>query len=279
MKKGLNTIFIFCISIFILVLFLESKLTFYVDERYIWFTFGAAVLALLFSLLGGYAYFKEYGFFAIKKCLPGLTLTELQISVFLFLIGFAFPPALILLIIYLFLTPKISLLTGRIISFDFVILIFISLIFIIPAQPLTSASFDIRNTDLNSANFSYRADEILFTSDSTSFTVADWVTAFNLNEDQDQFIGKKAVLEGFVYAEESWDENHFMLSRFIITCCAVDAQPVGVYVLYDWKPRFAKDEWVRVNGSWDIIEIDGLRTLTLIPEEIENIPIPSNPYL
>lgn len=59
--------------------------------------------------------------------------------------------------------------------------------------------------------------------------------------------GRTAELVGFVTAGESADL--FSLTRFVVSCCAVDAQPVDVPVhLPGWREALSEGEWVRVDG-------------------------------
>jgi putative membrane protein len=66
---------------------------------------------------------------------------------------------------------------------------------------------------------------------------------------QDQFVGKKIELTGFVYRQDDMKDNQFVVGRFSIQCCSADASPFGLLVEYDRAQNFRNDDWVTVTGS------------------------------
>jgi uncharacterized repeat protein (TIGR03943 family) len=89
--------------------------------------------------------------------------------------------------------------------------------------------------------------------------------------------GERVRLTGFVVPAQS-DES-FVLSRFVIMCCAADAYPVEVAVHGAEAPPI--DSWVTLTGKWrrpegrvrpyvDLVEIDA--------DETRIIERPDNPY-
>ncbi|MCM8803062.1 MAG: TIGR03943 family protein [Candidatus Omnitrophica bacterium] len=88
----------------------------------------------------------------------------------------------------------------------------------------------------------------------------------------DQIDEKDVIVEGMVYK----NEGKFMLIRFLITCCAADATPLGVEIEYEEeKEEFKNDDWVKVRGKAKI-ENDKVK---IIAEEIIKIEPLSDPYL
>ncbi|MBD0337517.1 MAG: TIGR03943 family protein, partial [Cyanobacteria bacterium Co-bin13] len=59
-------------------------------------------------------------------------------------------------------------------------------------------------------------------------TIIDWVRTLNVYPEPDAYAGKKANVAGFVIHPPGWSENYLMISRFVLTCCAADAYPVGL---------------------------------------------------
>jgi putative membrane protein len=66
---------------------------------------------------------------------------------------------------------------------------------------------------------------------------------------QDQFVGKKIELTGFVYRQDDMKDNQFVVGRFSIQCCSADASPFGLLVEYDRAQSFQNDHWVTVTGT------------------------------
>jgi putative membrane protein len=96
---------------------------------------------------------------------------------------------------------------------------------------------------------------------------------------QDNFIGKKIEISGFVYHEDDMKPNQFVVARFSISCCSADASPFGVMIESSNANLFPKDTWVKVTGiigkttyaENDIMKIDA--------SKIEKIPAAKDPYV
>ena len=73
----------------------------------------------------------------------------------------------------------------------------------------------------------------------------------------------------------------FFLTRFVVTCCAVDAQPVSIPVYYPgWSDEFAFDSWVTVNGGFQVLpQIAEPGNLAVVPGDIVEEEVPREPYL
>lgn len=110
-------------------------------------------------------------------------------------------------------------------------------------------------------------------------TIIDWIRTLNVYPEPDAYTGQKANVSGFVIHPDEWPEDYLMLSRFVLTCCAADAYPVGLPVqLAVSRQAYAPDSWLQVEGKIVTATIDGRRQLTIEPTTIESIPEPRNPY-
>ncbi|MFH1153858.1 MAG: TIGR03943 family protein [Pseudomonadota bacterium] len=67
--------------------------------------------------------------------------------------------------------------------------------------------------------------------------------------------------------------------RFIISCCAADAQPLAVAVELDQAVAFTKDQWVLVEGIFDQIDINGKSAPIVRKAVLKSIEAPLFPYL
>jgi uncharacterized repeat protein (TIGR03943 family) len=91
--------------------------------------------------------------------------------------------------------------------------------------------------------------------------------------------GVPVRLVGFATRDARGDG--FLLTRFVISCCAADARPVRVAIRGSEPPWPATDTWLEVTGTWrpetrsaedtrpPILDLTGLRT----------VPPPPNQYL
>ena len=110
-------------------------------------------------------------------------------------------------------------------------------------------------------------------------TVIDWIRTLNVYPEPDAYTGQKVKLSGFVIHPPDWPEEYLMVSRFVLTCCAADAYPVGIPVqLAVSRQAYAADGWLEIEGKMITATINGQRQLTIEPTKLETIPEPRNPY-
>lgn len=87
--------------------------------------------------------------------------------------------------------------------------------------------------------------------------------------------GSRVTFVGFVVRREGMPADEFLLTRFIVTCCAADAISVQVRVVGAPPGRFEQDQWVRVAGT--IYPLG--REVIVDPSTIDPVPRPEQPYL
>lgn len=110
-------------------------------------------------------------------------------------------------------------------------------------------------------------------------TILDWVRTLNVYPEPDAYEGQSINVTGFVIYPPGWPPSTFMVSRFVLTCCAADAYPIGLPVqLLDGQERPPQDQWLTVTGIAQTANIGGKRQLAIDPQNIEVVPEPANPY-
>jgi uncharacterized repeat protein (TIGR03943 family) len=87
--------------------------------------------------------------------------------------------------------------------------------------------------------------------------------------------GSKVSFDGFVALRDGTPADEFLLTRFIISCCAADALSVQVRVVGAPPGQFKPDEWVRVTGTLYPVGTQ----VVVDASKVEPIPQPKNPYL
>ncbi|MEX2587826.1 MAG: TIGR03943 family protein [Actinomycetota bacterium] len=104
-------------------------------------------------------------------------------------------------------------------------------------------------------------------------------------DESEALAGVPIKLVGFVVPAPGGQGGEFLLSRFLINCCAADATLMQAGVL-DVKGKLpAQDSWVAVTGYWDPERQKGRRTSDgfsipeLIAQNVEPIEAPQEPYL
>ena len=155
---------------------------------------------------------------------------------------------------------------------------------LVPPTTLSSATASQRDiVGSTVGSDSQNADEVENADDEliASFTVVDWASLLRQTSDPSFYANKKADVVGFITPSEDDPNDIFYVSRFTVTCCAVDAQPAGVAVYApDWQNDFEIDDWVEVTGSFETNpSARSDLPLVLVPETMTSVERPSEPYL
>ncbi len=110
-------------------------------------------------------------------------------------------------------------------------------------------------------------------------SLLDWIRTINVYPEPDAYTGDPVEVTGFVVYPPDLPEAYLVISRFIITCCAADAYPVGLPVkIVGDRSAFPADAWFRVKGVMATEVLNGQRQLVIQGDELEEIPTPRNPY-
>lgn len=93
--------------------------------------------------------------------------------------------------------------------------------------------------------------------------------------------GRTASFIGFVLPGADESDDVFFAARFVVSCCAVDAQPLGVPVLSpDWQRDHAEGSWVDVEGVFVANpDVTSDQPVVLRPFSITPIDEPDDPYV
>ncbi|WP_051596591.1 TIGR03943 family putative permease subunit [Curtobacterium sp. UNCCL17] len=126
---------------------------------------------------------------------------------------------------------------------------------VLPPTTLSARTAQQRSVDsatLSNATGSESAVQLLGSEgvDTSKYGVKDWAALIRQTTDTTALVGKQVELSGFVVPG---DDGSFTLTRFVISCCAVDAQPVGLGVVTgDGDGTGAvpdEGQWVTVRGA------------------------------
>ncbi len=156
-------------------------------------------------------------------------------------------------------------------------------IVVVPPATLTTATADQRVVNSGQAAGTAVAGRAPASQSGASarFTVADWASLLRQTSDETFYRNKAADVVGTISTAKGNPDDVFFVTRFVITCCAVDAQPVGVPVyLPGWKSSFTSGEWVHVKGSFDTDPSStSSEPIVLLPTTTVKTAQPSDPYL
>ena len=110
-------------------------------------------------------------------------------------------------------------------------------------------------------------------------TLIDWVRTLNVYPEPDAYSGQKVKVQGFVIHPPELPPEYLLLSRFVITCCAADAYPVGLPVkLTQNRQVYPQDTWLEVEGEMITQNLQNKRQLTIQASNLRPIQEPKNPY-
>ncbi|MFH5879094.1 TIGR03943 family putative permease subunit [Arthrobacter sp. NA-172] len=151
---------------------------------------------------------------------------------------------------------------------------------ILPPSTLTTATVAQRDLNGSASALTLKAPALPSKGDYSSFTVRDWASLLRSGAGQDFFADKTAKITGFITPDKT-DPNVFFIARFVVTCCAVDAQPIGVPVYHPgWQNEYKTDSWVTVTSTFRANPNAASReTIVLIPDSITPTTQPAQPYV
>ena len=112
-------------------------------------------------------------------------------------------------------------------------------------------------------------------------TLVGWVRTLSVYPEPDTYIGQPVKVKGFVVYPPNTElpAQYLLIARFIVTCCAADAYPVGLPVkLTEDRKTYPPDTWIEVKGQMIVEELNNQRQLTIDATAIAKIPEPENPY-
>ncbi|MGH3148382.1 MAG: TIGR03943 family putative permease subunit [Rubrobacter sp.] len=233
-----------------LALYLGGQLTLYIHPRYVLFTVALNVVSL-------------------AACCAGFSATAWRVANGSYAGGASWRPSVT------FLMAMVVLLAA----------------YALPARTLSTETADQRIGNFNSARSpssatggtlaAFRTGETptLAGAATADLAIEDWVAAFGVEPNANFYEGKEVNVVGFVFRAEGTPDDVFYVSRFVVTCCAVDAQPIGLPVRSPgWQERFEDDAWVRVKGRF-ANETGVAEPVVVEPERVERTAQPPNPYV
>ncbi len=270
--KVFSYIIVVVSSIYVLKLHLGDDLGLYINPRYIPAAVAAAVLGLFSGILGVWYMRSQLAINSqhtarIFALIAGVVITTQTYFGFILLLFLIFSPGA-------WWSKKTEGL-GILISV-------ISFGFLISPQALSSLSAARRSTNLNTT--SYTEEELstvsIFAFDSSKYEIGDWVKRINFDPDAQSYIGQKVQVTGFVFQPDDYPQDMFLISRFAITCCVVDARPIGLVVrLSDWQEKYRTDQWLEIEGEFIAEKVNEELQPIISPIKVTAISAPERPYI
>lgn len=152
---------------------------------------------------------------------------------------------------------------------------------VLPPATLTTATVAKRDLNGSTSSITQKEASSLVGGDYSTFTVRDWSSLLRQGAGEDFFADKTATVTGFVTPDTSDPENVFFVARFVVSCCAVDAQPVGIPVYYPgWQDEYPVDSWVAIESGFATNpSINSEEFIALVPTTVTPTEQPAQPYV
>ena len=148
---------------------------------------------------------------------------------------------------------------------------------LVPPKPLGAQAVSVR--EVNTDGLGLQGDEQTLTVDKAQRNILDWLRAFSAADDPGTFSGQNAGVVGFVFRDGSYNVDQFMVSRFVLSCCVADATVLGLIVSWPDSSNLSNDAWVEVEGTFQLGQFDGKTTPILVADRVTRTEPPRQPYL
>lgn len=174
-------------------------------------------------------------------------------------------------------TQARTVVSGETVSFAFVAVV-LGAALVLPPATLSAATADNRSSGTR-ASEAVAVDSSDIAVGFENLTVRDWASILVQTDDPAFYRGKTVNVIGTV--RDGGSPNVFLLTRFVVTCCAVDAQPVSIPVYWEnWESRVSPEDWIALEGGFvpfDESVVPG--RLAVVPTGVQPEEVPREPYL
>lgn len=149
-----------------------------------------------------------------------------------------------------------------------------------PPQPLGVAALSNREMNLQLNRTTQSATLRPGEKAATDKNLLDWWREFQTIPNANQALAGQGVkVIGFVYKDNRFGANTFMLIRFTVSCCVADASVVGLLVQWPEDQIPEDDRWVEVSGSFVSSPLDNWKLPIVAAQQVTSVEIPQQPYL
>ncbi|GAC1407615.1 MAG: hypothetical protein NVSMB52_20770 [Chloroflexota bacterium] len=109
-----------------------------------------------------------------------------------------------------------------------------------------------------------------------------WIASVGAHPDESWWTGQHVTLVGFAAEQSGMQKGSFIVGRYLVTCCVVDATLFGFPVQIDRGKPPAPGSWVQVSGVFGKhfwTDSTGSRWPMIVHAQLARVSVPSSPYL
>lgn len=116
--------------------------------------------------------------------------------------------------------------------------------------------------------------------DTISLTEENYIAMTSiLDENPEKFVGKTVEIMGFVYREDNFEEDQFVIARFGLSCCVADASVYGTLATFHEAKQYGDDQWIKIKGTLTTINYQDWTLPYVKVTTIETVEQPDEPYV
>jgi uncharacterized repeat protein (TIGR03943 family) len=149
---------------------------------------------------------------------------------------------------------------------------------IIPPATLSSTARQNRELITSGQALDSTKARTLVGADPATFSVKDWAALLSQGGPE-AVLGKQVDLSGYVL--DRGEEDVFFVARLAVSCCAVDARPIGVPVYRPgWRYEIQPGAWISLEGAFvKNPSRDSQEAVAIGVGSLANIEEPDQPYV
>jgi uncharacterized repeat protein (TIGR03943 family) len=146
--------------------------------------------------------------------------------------------------------------------------------------PATLSSSARQNRELVTSGQALDSTKVaaLVGADPATFSVKDWAALLSQGGPE-AVLGQQVNLSGYVL--DRGKEDVFFIARLVVSCCAVDAQPIGVPVYRPgWRAEVEPGAWITIEGAFvNNPSRDSQESVAIGVGSLAHIDEPDQPYV
>jgi uncharacterized repeat protein (TIGR03943 family) len=169
---------------------------------------------------------------------------------------------------------------SRVLGWAHVVLLITAALALLVVPPATLSPRMLQSRDIVTAGQRIDTADVpkLQGSDPATFSLKDWAGLLQQGG-AESVLGQKVSVSGYVL--DQGEEDVFFIARMTVTCCAVDAQPIGLPVYRpDWRSELRESTWIAVDGAFvEDLGRNGRHPAVVSVDSLNRIEEPDNPYV